>query len=444
MGDNRPTSFSQYSRRRSYDLAEDTIFDYAGTHHCRMLKLFESPNPHEVGSIGDKLIMAEYNRRFHLRFYLPKPALTSRHPEIREIMIMFNGLNEIERFDLYDVLGQHFAEQGIAAVLLPTPFHLNRFPPQKATHAKHPLPHKMMFRNPMLLFHNYKQSMVESDLLIKKLCNTDPNDKDFGFYQSLFAPNPRISILGFSLGGLRALASFLHDPEKYHTCIIFNSGVQLRLLDTSFLKIENEEWDEFNVRLEKEEEKHLSQLGKDPYWQHFSRVYLGNAHTNYIENLAKLSPRLLFILSGGDKIVRPDHLKDIEKKGHGLTSLKIAGVGHIPPTDPKWTYWMDRVAEFIIRFDRAKQNVWSGQEIITEVAALIEGTSYMSLLNKSDADFGSSDLQQLLNNIPADRRSLLLKLFYASIAYYPNFREVLNGVLKQQSGPSLKTQAAAS
>jgi len=442
MGDNRPTSFSQYSRRRSYDLAEDTIFDYAGTHHCRVLKLFQSPNPHEAGSLGNKLITPEYNRRFHLRFYLPKPALTSRQPEIREIMIMFNGLNEIERFDLYDVLGQHFAEQGIAAVLLPTPFHLNRFPLQKDNHARHPLPHKMMFRNPMLLFHNYKQSMMDSDLLIKKLCNTDPDDKDFQFYRSLFTPNPRISILGFSLGGLRALSSFLHAPEKYHTCIIFNSGVQLRLLDTSFLKIEKEEWEEFNGKLEDQEEKNLSELGKDPYWQHFSQVYLGNAHTNYIKNLAKFSPRLLFILSGGDQIVHPDHLKNIEKEGHGLTSLKIAGVGHIPTTDPKWTYWMDRVAEFIIRFDRAKQNVWSGQEIITEVTALLGGTPYLQLLNKSDADFGSADLQQLLDNIPTDRHSLLLKLFYASIAYYPNFREVLNGVVKHRSGSNARAQTA--
>lgn len=439
MGDNRPTSFSQYSRRREYDIKEDIIFDYAGTHHCRILKLFHSPNPHVKDSIGDRLITPEYNRIFHLRFYLPKPALTSKEPEIREVMIMFNGLNETERFDLYDVLGQHFAEQGMAAVLLPTPYHLNRFPPQKTNHAGHPSPHKMLFRNPMLLFHNYKQSMIESDLLIKKLCNHNPDDEDFRFYQSLFVPNLRISTLGFSLGGLRALANFLHAPETYHTCIIFNSGVELRLLDTSFLKIGKKVWNKFVSKLEDER---TVELTNDDYWRHFSKVYLGNSRVSYIEELFKLSHRMLFILSGGDQIVPADHLKDIEEAGHGLTSLKIAGVGHIPTTDPKWTYWMDRVAEFIIRFDRAKQNVWSGQEIITEVASLIAGTPYRANLSKSDGDFSSADLRQLLENISSDQHEKLLKLFYASIAYYPNFREVLNGVLKLETKPASKRQAA--
>jgi hypothetical protein len=431
MGDNKPTSFSQYSRRRNYSLKEDTIFDYAGTHHSRVLKLFESPNPHPSKSTEKKLLTRKHNRIFHLRFYLPKSALISKRPEIREVVIMFNGLNETDRFDLYDVLGQHFAERGIAAVLLPTPFHLNRCPPEKPRHAKHAPPHKLMFRNPMLLFHNYKQSMLDSDLLIRKLRNEAPDDKDFGFYKSLFAPNPRISILGFSLGGLRALASFMHDPAKYHTCIIFNSGVQLRLLNTSFLKIKKTVWDKFVSKLQLQEQQLRPQLAHDPYWERFAEVYLGNSHKLLEDKLLELSHRLLFILSGGDQIVPPDHLKDIETEGHGLTSLKIAGVGHVPTADPRWTYWMDRVAEFIIRFVRSKQDVWSGQNIIDEVANLLAGSAYLATLNKSATDFGLADLQQLLDGIPSEHHSSLLRLFYASIAYYPSFREVLNGVFKQ-------------
>jgi hypothetical protein len=438
MGDNRPTSFSQYSRRRAYDLAEDTIFDYSGTHHCRVLKLFESPNPHDAGSIGHMLITPEYNRRFHLRFYLPKPALISRQPEIREVVIMFNGLNETARFDLYDTLGQHFAEQGIAAVLLPTPYHLNRSEPKD-----HTPPHERLFKHPMLLFHNYKQSMLDSDLLIRKLRNEDPGDKDFGFYQSLFAPNPRISILGFSLGGLRALASFMHEPEKYHTCIVFNSGLQLRLLNTSFLDIRESDWLDFVSRLLSKEQVQNSILAGDPYWRRFSEVYLGDHHELYLRRLLKFSDRLLFILSGGDPIVRPD-LNDIETKGHGLTSLKIAGVGHMPTMDPKWTYWMDRVAEFIIRFVRSRQDVWSGQDIINEVRNLLAESDYLTNLAKSE-DFSSEDLQKLLNSIPVDRRPALLRLFYASLAYYPSFRRVLDGIQKENpidATPAVRKQSA--
>src|SRR5918911_3559125 len=271
MGVVTPLSFFEQSRLRGYDTTQDTLFDYAGTHHVRILKRFEAPSDYPPGSTSAKLLEAERNRIFHLRFYLPKAALISKGERIRDIVIMFNGLDEVDRFDLYDVLGQHLAEQGIAAVLLPTPHHLNRHTPRAGLKPRPP--HKELFALPLLIYYNYKQSMLESELLIQKLRHQQVNDEDFNFYEALFDPNLRISILGFSLGGLRALASFVQEPAKYHTCIVFNSGVELALLNTEFLRITKEQWKDFLDKLNQEVEANNDELEKESYWKFFSGVF---------------------------------------------------------------------------------------------------------------------------------------------------------------------------
>ena len=108
MGVVNPLSFFEHSRRRDYDSSQNTLFDYAGTHHIRILKRFEAPSEHASAPIAAKLLEPERNRTFHLRFYIPKSALISKEEKIRDVVIMFNGLDEIDRFDLYDVLGSNW------------------------------------------------------------------------------------------------------------------------------------------------------------------------------------------------------------------------------------------------------------------------------------------------------------------------------------------------
>jgi hypothetical protein len=423
---NNPRSFFEHSRCRTYDLTQNIIFDYAGTHHVRILKRFLAPGGHSRAS----LLKPERNKTFHLRFYIPKAALTNREEKIRDIVIMFNGLDELDRFDLYDVLGEHLAENGIAAVLLPTPHHLNRNTP--SADKKVVKPHEKLFKTPMLLYYNYKQSMLESELLIKKLrqhVKTDP--MDFGFYDSLFDRNLRISIFGFSLGGTRALASFLQEPTNYHTCVVFNSGVELSLLNTKFLKISEEEWKKFLSDLYEKVEKNEASLQNEKYWRYFSGVFLGEMSPWLKERLRKNSHKQLFILSGGDQIVPWDKLKNLEVEGHGLTVFKIAGVGHIPTIDPQWSPWLNRIADVIFHFvSKTGQGIWSHQNIASEFADVLNNTGYGDTLIYSNEEFGTAQLEDLLKNTNDENRAVILKLYYASMAYYPNFRELLNAVVR--------------
>lgn len=438
MGVVNPLSFFEQSRRRDYDSAQNTLFDYAGTHHVRILKRFEAPKT--TGSISAKLLEPERNRVFHLRFYIPKAALISKEERIRDVVIMFNGLDEIDRFDLYDLLGEHMAEQGVAAVLLPTPHHLNRHTPAPAGAIPKP-PHVELFKHPLLIYYNYKQSMLESELLIQKLRQERVDSEDFDFYESLFDPNLRISILGFSLGGLRALASFAQEPAKYHTCIVFNSGVELSLLKTEFLNISKREWKEFLDELYKEVQSRKAELIMEGYWEYFSGVFLGALTPWLREGLKDNSQKLLFILSGGDQIV-PSDKSNLEVEGHGLTVLKIAGVGHIPTMDPQWSPWLNRIAEVIFNFvSQTGRGIWSHHDIVSEFAKLLEGIPYLETLHRSDEEFGTTQLSELLKCMSDEKHGAALKLYYASMAYYPRFRELLNAVVRWRKQERRKGRA---
>ena len=282
----------------------------------------------------------------------------------------------------------------------------------------------------MLIYYNYRQSMIESELLIQKLRHQSVNAEDLDFYQSLFDPGLRISILGFSLGGLRALASFVQEPTKYHTCIVFNSGVELSLLNTEFLNISKTEWQSFLNRLYNEVQDNDSQLSADCYWQYFSGVFLGGLPPWLKERLRKHSHKLLFILSGGDEIV-PSKIGNLEVAGHGLTVFKIAGVGHVPTMDPQWSPWLSRTADVIFNFVRQTgREVWSHQDIVGEFSKVLEGTAYAETLTRCEDEFGTTQLIELLSSVPEENRHTVMELFYASMAYYPRFRELLNAVVK--------------
>jgi alpha-beta hydrolase superfamily lysophospholipase len=439
-----PRSFDEGSRLEVYDLSQDTIVNYTGTHYVRILKLFETPADHPEETTEQEQNKPDRNKTFHLRYYIPKSTLVGKRERVRQIVIMFNGLNEVHRFDLYDVLGEHLAEQGIAAVLLPTPYHLNRNPQIENPATRRKPPHALLFRRPMRMYYNYKQSMRESELLIQKLRQTAPDEKDFGFYKSLFDPKLKVSILGFSLGGLRALASFILQPKQYDTCIVFNSGVKLSRLNTELIHISKTEWDKFVTRLQNDADKHseaarpegnVSTYSADrerAFWNAFDMVFLGNRPDKLKDSLTRHSKRLLLILSGADPTV-PSDISELEKEGHGLNVFRIAGVGHIPTLDDKWSFWIDRVSELIIGFiGQAGQDLWSRQGIVSKIKSALKDPDYAIRQAKAEPDAVPPQLGELLDHVEPGKRKEVINAYYAGMAYYPHFRDVLKEVVKSE------------
>jgi hypothetical protein len=414
------------SRREDYPVSQNTIVNFTGTHYVRVMKRFEAPSNYAKGTFEYELVQPHYTRRFHLRYYIPKSTLIMKDERVKQIVIMFNGLNEVDRYDLYDVLGEHLAEQGIAAVLLPTPYHLNRSAPIDKP------PHVALFDHPILMYYNYKQSMLESKLLIQKLRHEAWDPNDFGFYENLFDKNLQVSILGFSLGGLRALASFILEPDDYHSCIVFNSGVDLFKLNTELIHISKAEWDIFVSKLHTDTRKQPAGLQPEDsdFWDAFKMVFLGEDPEGTRNALKKHSERLLFILSGADPTVPSEKIKNLEVEGHGLNVFRVGGVGHIPTLDPKWSFWIDRVSELIVGFIQARQDLWSRQGVVSAIASGLKDPDTAIGLLKTEPDTKMPQLEDILTRVEPDKHAEVIESYYAAMAYYPDFRDVLNEVVK--------------
>lgn len=423
-------SFLDASRREDSDTSQNTIVNFTGTHYVRIFKRFDSPADYPKGTVERNLMRPKHNRRFHLRYYIPKSALIRKDEQVQRIVIMFNGLNEVNRFDLYDVLGEHLAEQGIAAVLLPTPYHLNRSAPTKESQTQREPPHEALFRRPMLMYYNYKQSMLESKLLIQKLRHRAKDPNDFGFYD-LFDRDLQVSILGFSLGGLRALASFVLEPEEYHNCILFNSGVDLSQLNTELIDISNAEWNKFVTELHGAAKKQPegARPGDSDFWRAFQMVFFNADQIELRNTLKQHSKRLLLILSGADPTV-PSDISHLEVKGHGLNVFRVGGVGHIPTLDPQWSFWIDRVSRLIVGFIQAGQDLWSRQEIVKTIASALKNSEEAIRFMKTKSDAETPQLEDLLNYVEPDKHAEVTKAYYAAMAYYPRFQVVLKEVVK--------------
>jgi hypothetical protein len=430
MGTNRSFREASLYRPEDYKSRQDTIVNYVGTHYVRVLKRFQAPAKYPKKSIEARLMRPAYNRTFHLRYYLPKFTLVRKTERVRQIVIMFNGLNELDHFDLYDFLGEYLAERGIAAVLLPTPYHLNRTA-RRSSKTPPERPHLRLFKKPMLMYYNYKQSMHETALLIRKLKGEARDKNDLAFYESLFDPDHlQISILGFSLGGLRALASLILQPQDYHACIVFNSGGSLDRVNPERIDIDNADWRRFV--------KNLRTATKKPpdvdneIWRAFKQVYLGlhgGKRSSPLKNsLREHCDQLLFILSGADSTVPPD-ISQLEVEGHGLNVFRVGGVDHIPTLDPKWSFWLDQVSELIVGFiGQAGQDRWPEGGIVDEIASALKDPSYATRFAKSDAK--SPHLKDFLNEVEASKRATVIKAYYAGMAYYPRFSDVLKRVAR--------------
>jgi hypothetical protein len=429
MGTNRSFSEGSLYRPADYDISQDTIVNYVGTHYVRVLKRFEAPANYPEKTIEARLMKPAYNRTFHLRYYLPKFTLVRKTERVRQIVIMFNGLNELDHFDLYDFLGEYLAERGIAAVLLPTPYHLNR---RAGRDSKTPRlrPHVQLFKKPMLMYYNYKQSMHETALLIRKLKGKARDENDLAFYESLFDPDLQVSILGFSLGGLRALASLILQPDDYYACIVFNSGGSLDRVNTKRININNRAWVRFVKDLHTASKKPPEGAGLEDseIWRAFEQVYLGSHSFPLKNSLRDHCDQLLFILSGADSTVPPD-VSQLEVEGHGLNVFRVGGVDHIPTLDPKWSFWLDRVSEVIVGFiGQAGQKRWSAHGIVSEIASALKDPSYAIPFAEPDAK--SPPLEDFLNEVEPSKREDVIRAYYAGMAYYPRFRDVLKKVAK--------------
>lgn len=368
---------------------KDNYYTVMNNNECVIiLKNFKSPiTPYYKKLIGlSNEYDIEANLDFYLRFYFPKQQITTPEERPNKIIIMLNGLNEIyiKHFNLYDRLGESFARLGITSILFPTPFHLNRAAvkkeslkifgkyeavPQTLEHFQNPI--LQLVKNPFYMYMNFIQLLHEYRILrnlingnFEKITPTDcytigpPTKIDKEFYQGHIVNKGKkieVSLLGYSLGGLKALACFSDNTNAVKSCILINSGATL---DKMKLK---------GLLKDKDEGKWLKAvqvLMHEKNWENypFADIARADSHFAYIKQIffkdplfdpdvvEQVAKKLFLVIGGKDKIVPPESIKRLEPKEYGLNILQIADLGHILVDDPIFNRWYPRIIQILSDF----------------------------------------------------------------------------------------------
>jgi pimeloyl-ACP methyl ester carboxylesterase len=186
-----------------------------------------------------------YNLNYYLRFYIPKAA---KKKSLKDLFIMFNGLGDAGSL-VYDDLGLEFAKRGLASVLVPLPCHYHRrndfncrdndifsaIDRDESRACTQSIVSEIA-RSPSVLIHMYRHILRDAFNFL----NTISGDKEtnpyvHSFFDEWFVKSTRLHLLGYSLGGLVALALILRYPNEFHSCYLVESGASFEQINAGIL-----------------------------------------------------------------------------------------------------------------------------------------------------------------------------------------------------------------
>lgn len=406
----------------------DTLHDHTDALHICWMKL------HPMCIVKRKLSLKDH-RRFHLRFYIPRAKNIEIQPRIKRVVIILNGLDEVDYYTLYDQLGAGLAIHDIASILLPMPDHLNRHQkfrkPEKdmTPQETEERPSKALISNPLTIFHRYEQLIGEIDTLVRHIRGVSCREvnRSCRFFSEYFDPNARISILGYSLGGLAALAAFLKDPQQYTTCILLGSGVQLGDIEIERV-MDPKTWKKFIDDLHKRwntfySSKKFRSTKDRMITSYFGDIFLGNNPKTLSLKLKEHTRRVLFILGGADPMVRLEDLRKITPKDHGFALLGLPGVSHFLAIDEAWVGWSKVITDFIAGFEEnATHEFLPEKEIRQKLATYHIEYKIFSEKNKRPM------LNKIFNNT---KKYDFMRLYRTLVGYVGTEEQAIEDILKE-------------
>ena len=390
---------------------DDMRVIYSDSTHICLMKLCPAVDE-------DPTIPLDDYKRFHIRFYIPRFVHSTKNKKVKKVIFMFNGLNELDHFTLYDQIGQVLCQQGIAAALIPLPDHLNRHTkwrikkPSKNQKIKIPLDY--IKENPDNLHYRFIQFSDEIHTIYNavKNCHTYEGDFPFCFYRNIFDCDVRISCLGYSLGGLAALSIFLDNPNLYNACFLLNSGITLKDIKLPESMIRSEDWDDIVV----EASERFKEKEDNSYSKIFGQLFLGNWPAETIAKIKPLTNRLLFIFGGADSVIPMESIGQINPGGKGLSLFQVPGISHFPSIDREWNNWYSLVVNLVTDFEEnASRLHWSKQEMIESIVAIKDKFEFY----KSPNNWDESKIKE------QKYYDEFYNIYYSHSFFFPNFKTLL-------------------
>ena len=298
--------------------------------------------------------LTDNNTQFDIFFTLPVQTLATRDSRVEHLLVMFNGLNEImpQHSQLYDWIGSSLAPRGVATVLFPTPYHLNRTPMSPTARASLGalLKKPTDTRNVSAPFLNFYRTLTEMDAFFRTL--RTHSYQHLGFYNR-FDERTRISLFGFSMGGLRALATFLLDTDhRFDKCILLCSGSALSALSPP--DVDADVWGQFVAEVQNATVAELASCRVIPSRQvarlhsDLWGVFFDDRMGSLADELRKRAPSIKVIVGTADTPVSDGARKRL---GTVCNIETIPGMGHLAAADPffemRFTDVVDEIARFV-------------------------------------------------------------------------------------------------
>ena len=365
----------------------DEVTDLIDHTSIRILKKFRAPITLYYKNLIEEFCREkskfEYevlnNMEFYIRFYFPRSELIDKNKKkSKHIVVMFNGLNEslAQHFVLYDRIASSFNSMGLIAVLLSTPFHLNRAAqliseieggsPLKSWPTVK-MPSKSLEEKPFLLFVNFAQTLYEFHLLSLLLMRKfeeihsvnkgdfileieKPTEHDVTFYNRYFdCKDIKISILGYSFGALRALICLKKYPDTIKKCILFGGGGTIEDFKLEPI-VGDKDWRKIMRRISPvgpgprpEDMQEYGECERCPDKRLISNILFSERDVLSPDDTKKL----ILVAGAKDKVVSPDSLKRLHVEEHGLTIIQIADLSHFLADDPHFHIWYSRIMSLI-------------------------------------------------------------------------------------------------
>lgn len=306
-----------------------------------------------AGRVGDWYTASDVC--FDVFFTLPVRTLATPGAQFDHLLVMFNGLNEImpQHSQLYDWLGHALAERGIASVLLPSPFHLNRTPQSAVPKASlgAMLKKPTNTTNVVAPYLNFFRSMQEVTHLVEAFVRGDAGPQHLGLF-GRFSAATKVSLFGFSMGGLRALATFLHDDNEYFDkCIMLCSGATLP--DLSPPDVGRDEWLAFVERVREVTPRDLHPYGgingdSDTIHHALWELFFDDKFGRLGRRIRDRSGRIAAMVGTADVAVSEGARKRL---GTHCRLETVPGMNHLVMSDPhfelKFPSFVDGVATFL-------------------------------------------------------------------------------------------------
>ena len=292
-------------------------------------------------------------------------------------------------------------------------------------------PQPAFLEEPDKIYNAYNQNIREVKILITHLlgmCESKPKKDCCAFFDQYFSADLKISLLGYSIGGLTALSNFLIQKFTFNSCILLNAGAKLEDIDVSEFQLVDK-WKQTVKNLTNNHYQRHNGTREDNI---FDMLFLGNRLSFLKDELQGESRKILFVLGGADSVTKLKSIRDIEPDRHGLATLQLPGIHHFLSIDTHWDQWFPVVNEMIRSFDESASN----ESLLPN--DILGSLAYFQLKYKISDRLDHFDMRRVTD--PFERDSLARTL-YAAKGTYGNvsiaFSEMYKLMSRAQKRPNL-------